>query len=146
MNVNECLEKGLLKKDVKSRDKAEKSIEVARHKLSIAKRTFDVNIYEETIINGYAAMFHAGRAILFRDGLVEKSHYGLYVYIKERYGEKIEPRFINELNSLRLERHELLYGLEKVEIKEAEAEDIIRIAEDFVKAVEALISKKPDSF
>jgi len=140
MNVNECFEKGLLKKDIESKDKALKSIEAAEHKLSIAKRTFDAEIYEETIVNGYAVMFHAGRALLFKDGVVEKSHFGLYIYIRERYAGKIEARFVNEFNSLRLERHELLYGLDKTEIKEVEAEDILKIAEDFIKAVEKIIN------
>ncbi len=138
MNVKECFEKGLLKKDIASKEKAIKSIEKAKHKLGIAKRTFDVKIYEETIVNGYAAMFHAGRALLFKDGVKEKSHYGLYVYIRERYKDKLEHRFINELNALRLERHDLLYGLEKIEVKEVEAEDIVKIAGDFIKAVEGL--------
>ena len=139
MNIDECFKKELLKKDTPSIEKARKSIESAKHKLSIAKQTFDVKIYEETIVNSYAAMFHAGRVLLFKDGVKEKSHYGLYIYIKEKYKDKLEPRFINELNALRLERHELLYGLEKVEITEVEAEDIIKIAEDFVKAVEKLV-------
>ena len=51
MNVDECFEKGLLKKDIESKGKAEKSVEAAKHKLSIAKRTFDAEIYEETIVN-----------------------------------------------------------------------------------------------
>lgn len=139
MNVEECFEKGLLRKDIESKDKSKKSIEAAKHKLDIAKRTFEAKIYEETILTGYAAMFHAGRALLFKDGVREKSHYGLYVYIKEKYNDKLESRFINELNSLRLERHELLYGLEKTEIKEVEAEDILRIAEEFIEAVGRLV-------
>ena len=140
MDIEECLEKGLLKEDKKDIEKAKKSIEIAKHKLSIAKRTFDVKIFEESIINAYAAMFHAGRALLFKDGFKERSHYGLFVYIKEKYNDKLEPRFINELNALRLERHELLYGLEKQEIKEVEAEDVMKIAEDFIKAINGLIS------
>lgn len=140
MDIGECLEKGLLKEDKKDIEKAKKSIEIARYKLSIAKRTFDVKIFEESIINAYAAMFHAGRSLLFKDGFKEKSHYGLFVYIKEKYSDKLEPRFINELNALRLERHELLYGLEKQEIKEVEAEDIIKIAEDFIKVIKDLIN------
>ena len=141
MNVEECLEKGLLKKDAKDINKALRSIEVAKHKLSIAQRTFEVEIYEESIINAYAAMFHSGRALLYKDGFKEKSHFGLFVYIKEKYKEKLEPKFLNELNALRLERHELLYGLEKAEIKEVEAEAVITIAADFIKAIEDIVKK-----
>ncbi len=139
MNLKECFEKGLLKKERPDKAKAMKSIEAAKHKLNIAKSTFDAKIYEESIINAYAAMFHAARALLFRDGIVEKSHFGVYVYIKEKYSQKVEARFINELNALRLERHELWYGLEKPEIKEVEAEDVIAVAGDFIKAVEKIL-------
>ena len=129
----------MLKKDIPDIKKAKKAIEIAKHKLEIAERIFDIEIYEEAIINAYSAMFHAGRALLFRDGFKEKSHFGLFVYIKELYQNKIEPRFINELNALRLERHELLYGLEKPEVREVEAEDIIAVDRDFIKAIEKLL-------
>lgn len=139
MDVKECFEKGLLKKDIKSKEKARKSIETAKHKLEIAKSTFEMKIYEEAIINAYAAMFHAARALLFKDGIAERSHFGVYVYLKEMYKDKIEARFINELNALRLERHEIWYGLEKLEIKEVEAEDVISVARDFINVAERLI-------
>jgi len=135
MNVEDCLEKGLLKKEEADIEKSKKSIEVAKHKLDLAKRLFDLKIFEETITNSYAAMFHAARSLLFKDGIKEKSHYALFVYIKEKYSDKLEKRFINELNALRLERHEINYGLEKPEIKEVEAEDVIKIAEDFISAI-----------
>ncbi len=139
MNISECFEKGLLKKDRQDKEKAVKSVETAKYKLDVAKRTFDAQIFEETIINSYAAMFHAARALLFKDGVKEKSHFGLYVYIRERYKDKLEPRFVSELNALRLERHELTYGLEKPEIKEVEAEDVMDIANDFILAIEKIL-------
>jgi len=139
MDVNECFEKGLLKEEKPDAAKAKKSIDIAKHKLEIARSTFEAEIYEETIVNAYSAMFHAGRSLLFKDGVSEKSHYALYVYLKEKYSNKIEARFVNELNSLRLERHELQYGLEKIEIKEVEAEDVIAVASDFIKVIEKLI-------
>ena len=140
MKIEECFEKGLLKKDIKDINKAKKSIEIAKHKTEISKKVFDIKIFEDSIVNAYAAMFHAARALLYKDGIKERSHYGLFVYVKEKYKDKLEPRFINELNALRLERHELLYGLEKTEIKEVEAEGAIKIAEDFINAVEKLPS------
>lgn len=135
MNLQECFENGLLKKERPDRAKALKSIEAAKHKLEVAKATFDADIFEEAVINAYAAMFHAARALLFNDGVVEKSHFGVYIYIKEKYSPKLEARFINELNALRLERHELWYGLEMPEIKEVEAGDVIAVAKDFIIAV-----------
>ncbi|OIO63356.1 hypothetical protein AUJ69_01210 [Candidatus Woesearchaeota archaeon CG1_02_47_18] len=90
-------------------------------------------------------MFYAARALLFKDGVIEKSHYGLFLYVKEEYSDKLERRFINELNVLRLERHEISYGLEKPEVTQSEAEDSVRIAVDFIRAVEKIIDTRDQS-
>ncbi|NQU78782.1 HEPN domain-containing protein [Candidatus Woesearchaeota archaeon] len=139
MDVNGCFEKGLLRKDVPDVRKSKKSVEVAKHKLDLARRLLDLKIFEETITNSYSAMFHSARALLFRDGVREKSHYALFLYIKERYSDKLERRFINELNVLRLERHEINYGLERTDIDEGEAEEVVKISGEFIKAVEKII-------
>jgi len=145
MNIEECFEKGLLKKEKPDIEKSHKSIEIAKHKLGIAKKLFGLSIFEETITNSYSVMFHSARSLLFKEGIKEKSHYGLFVYLKENYSDKLEKRFINELNALRLERHEINYGLEKPEIKVSEAEQVIKIAEDFISAVEKILQKKEDN-
>jgi len=142
MNVEDCMLKGLLKEGPPSLEKAERSAQMAETKLELARREKTARIFESAIIAAYSSMFHASRAILFRDGYREKSHFGVFVYIKEKYSDKLEPRFINELNNLRLERHNLLYGLEKSDIQETEAEDTIKIAQDFLAAVQKIIHNK----
>lgn len=139
MDVKECFEKGLLKKEKEDRNKSLKSIEMAEYKLEKAKSLFNKKIYDMSLVNAYLSMFHAARGLLFKDGVKEKSHYGLYVYLKEKYKDRIEQRFLNELNALRLERHEVFYGLEKIEIKEVEAEDVLKDTELFLEAVRRLV-------
>ncbi len=140
LTLKECLEKGLLKEVQPDTEKALRSIEQAEHKLGLAKESKKAKIFESAIVSAYTSIFHAARAILYKDGFKERSHYGVYVYIKEKYSDKLERRFITTLNSLRLERHEIMYGLEDAEIKEVEAEDTINICKDFIAAVEKLIS------
>ncbi|MFH1182101.1 MAG: HEPN domain-containing protein [Candidatus Woesearchaeota archaeon] len=139
MNLEDCFEQGLLKKELPDTEKVKKSVETASRKLGLAKRLFELKIFEETILNAYSAMFHAARALLFRDGIREKSHYALFLYVKEKYSDKLERRFINELNTLRIERHEISYGLEKPEISEAEAGEVIKVAEHFISAVKKIL-------
>ena len=139
MDLNDCLEKGLLKKDYPDKEKSKKSLETADNKLVLAKKLFNFDILEETFTNCYAVMFHAARALLFKDGFREKSHYGLFVYIKEKYSDHLEKRFINELNSLRLERHEINYGLENIHLEKSDAEVVLKIAEEFITAVRKII-------
>jgi len=139
MDLNDCLEKGLLKKDYPDKEKSKKSLETADNKLVLAKKLFNFDILEETFTSCYAVMFHAARALLFKDGFREKSHYGLFVYIKETYSDRLEKRFINELNSLRLERHEINYGLENIHLEKSDAEVVLKIAEEFITAVRKII-------
>lgn len=139
MDVKECIEKGLLKETKKDIEKTHRSIEVARNKLNKAMKLQESEFYEEAVVNAYSSMFHAGRALLFKDGMKEKSHYGLYIYIREKYKNKLEPRFINELDSLRLERHEILYSLDTIKIEKQACKDVISVAKDFVSAIEKII-------
>ena len=141
MDIKECLEKGLLKESVKDINKALRSIKISKNKLDRAIRLKDKGFLEDAVVNIYSTMFHAGRALLFKDGFREKSHYGLYVYIKEKYKDKIEIRFLNELDALRIGRHEILYSLESARINKGDVEDIISVAKDFISAVEKLMRK-----
>lgn len=79
MDLEDCFEKGLLKRESPDIDKSKKSIEIAKHKINKAKKLFDVKIFEDTITNSYSAMFHVARALLFKDGIKEKSHFALFL-------------------------------------------------------------------
>lgn len=74
MKLNECFRKRLLRKERPDSEKSERSIEVAEAKLNEAKRAFSHGLLDATIVLAYTTMFHAARAILFKDGIVEKSH------------------------------------------------------------------------
>lgn len=139
MDVEGCLSSGLLKRERKDLEKARKSVDMAEHKITLARRSFEAGIHEDTVINAYASMFHAARALLFRDGFVEKSHYALFVYLREKYRDILEPHYIHELNSLRLERHEMLYGLEKKDVTRAEADEVLQIAGGFLKKIREIL-------
>ncbi len=136
---DDCFNKGLLRKERPDREKAERLTKVAEHKLDIAKAVFDIEIYDDAIINAYAAMFQAARALLFKDGIKERSHYCVYVYINSKYKDKIAPSLLNEFNALRLARHELNYEPEITEVKEVEAESAIGAAGKFLEAVRNLL-------
>jgi len=54
-------------------------------------------------------MFQASRAILFHDGVVEKSHACVVAYNQEQYSSILRQNMIHWLDSYRLERHESFY-------------------------------------
>ena len=141
MNIEDCLEEGLLKKVPPNKDKAIKSLEKSKHLLELAESELNNGFYESAIVSAYMSVFHAARAILFRDGFKERSHYALYVYISEKYEGKIEKWLINELNALRLQRHELMYDIEKsVEVLEEDANTALNIAKEFLRSIKKILN------
>lgn len=139
MNLKECIDEGLLVKIKPDNEKAKASLEMAEHKLGLAEKEFGYAIYESSVISAYAAMFHSARALLFRDGYKERSHYAIYVYLSEKYSNKIERKYLVELDSLRLHRHDLMYGTKKAEIKKDEAGSAISLAREFLNSVKKMI-------
>ena len=85
-------------------------------------------------------MFHAVRAILYKEGIQEKSHYATYVYINEKYSDKIPQHLINSFNILREDRHEILYGFDLNILKE-DAENAILDSEEFLEEVKKIYEK-----
>lgn len=146
MNIGDCLREGLLAKEKPDSEKAKLSIEMAEHKLGLAEQEFEHKIFENAIITAYNAMFHAARALLFRDGFKERSHFAVYVFVNEKYGGKLEKKYLNELQSLRLWRHELMYGIGKPsEMQETEADSAIKVAKGFIAAVKKILEEKPQN-
>jgi len=141
LNIEDCLEEGLLKRVPPNKDKAIKSLEKSKHLLELAESELNSGFYESAIVSAYMSVFHAARAILFRDGFKERSHYALYVYISEKYEGKMEKWLINELNALRLQRHELMYDIEKsVEVLEEDANTALNIAKEFLRSVKKILN------
>ncbi|MFH1544904.1 MAG: HEPN domain-containing protein [archaeon] len=143
MNIEECIEQGLLVESKPDLEKAESSVEMAQHKLEIAETEFKYKLFESAIISAYASMFHSARALLFRDGFKERSHFAVYVYVSEKYSSKIERKYLSELNFLRLQRHELMYGLGKhIKLQKSEADTTIKIANGFLQAIKKILQEK----
>lgn len=143
MNVEQCLAEGLLKKTAPDRGKAARSLVLAGQKLQLARKELAAGIFEDVVVSAYTSMFHSARALLYADGFKERSHYAVCVYVAERHSDKIERKYLNELNALRMERHELMYGLEeRPQVSEAEAAKVIQVAEGFLKSAERVLSGK----
>ncbi len=101
-----------------------------------------MGVYEYSFISAYTAMFHASRALLFRDGVIEKSHYCMIRYLLDKYGTRIEKRFLWLLDEYREKRHELLYGLSLQKITNELAKEALENARQFLELVEELLEEK----
>ncbi len=87
MKMAECFQKGLLKRTSPDMENALRSLELSRSNIEDAVENMSIHRYRVVAISSYSSMFHAARAILFRDGIKERSHECIPVYLKEKYPE-----------------------------------------------------------
>ncbi len=142
--LDKCFEDGMLKKISPDRKKAVSSLELSKQNLEDAKTHLNNRLFDWALIAAYTSMFHASRALLYKDGVKERSHYCLCEYVKEKYRGIIETKYLVELNILRSQRHQVLYGDEDVvrkEVVEVEAESAISLAGGFLESVKKLLNK-----
>ncbi len=142
--IEDCFRFRLLRAISPSIEKSKRSLELAKRSLSemsfLFKRTEEM-AYKFIITSAYMAMFHAARAVLYKDGIQEKSHYAIFVYLKEKYSKTIPSSTINLLNIHRIERHEAMYGLDYNPNKE-DALGAQKDAKIFIKEIEKLLGEK----
>lgn len=124
MTLDECFKKGLLRKANLPKEAIKKEVELAEGALNEAESLSQSQHLNAAVIFIYTAMFHATRALLFRDGYSEKSHACLVIYLAEKYVKtgKLEQKFIWQMDNLRAERHQALYDMPKVYESEEVAE------------------------
>ena len=125
MRTSDCFKKRLLRKTKPDKLKMKKALEMAELKRERAEDLFNNEFYEESIVSSYTCMFQAARALLFLDGIIEKSHACVVSYLRENYATTLGHDKISWLDTYRLERHESFYGLEKSTIDKQEAEDAL---------------------
>ena len=95
-------------------------------------------MFSYAILEAYMMMFHASRALLYKDGIQEKSHFALFIYLRDTYSNKIPLPIINFLNIHRTQRHEAMYGLE-FEPRKEDALTAIEDAKLFVQEIEKIL-------
>ena len=132
MNFKECLEKGLLKKNESSKNWVEKEFSISEKFLKSAEKTLEIEEFEISVIAAYDSLFHSARALLFKQGIAEKSHYCLIEALKELYkNDKALIGFLKSIDQVRVSRHRLQYSGDSA--GKQEAEFVKELAKDFLK-------------
>lgn len=83
-------------------------------------------------------MFHAARALLFRDGIKERSHECIPVYLKEKYPDM--ESLANTLDAYRRFRHHAIYGLDFA-MDRSEARATLEVAEEFLEKIKQVLQE-----
>jgi uncharacterized protein (UPF0332 family) len=141
-SLDDCFRDGLLRKTSPDMNKARASLKLADSNAEDSKIHLGNRLYKWALIAAYASMFHSARALLFKDGIKERSHFCLCAYVSETYRGRIEAKYLNELNILREQRHRIFYGDEEVaekSVEEAEAESAVSIARGFLGEVKKIV-------
>jgi len=114
--------------------------ETSERWLNEAERNLNSGSFDSCLISSYLAMFHAARAVLFRDGWREKSHYCISRYLEEKYVKtgKLEGEWVELLDRSRELRHEDQYDITYFATEE-EARETMNIAFEFVERIERLL-------
>ncbi len=137
MNLRDCFEQRHLVRGQPRPDIAKKEIENAKRHLENARKTSDAGITDLSIVATYTAMFHTARALLFRDGIKERSHVCVISYLKANYPEL--SQYVRILDYYRRQRHTRLYGIEEVSTQDVFLEGM-QDAELFIREVEKLLA------
>lgn len=137
INEKECFEKGLLKRILKQPDLAKKDLKQAEFFLKEAEEILEIGKKQIAVISLYNAYFHTARALLFRDGIKERSHYCIARYLEKHYQL---VRFVNAFESIMTIRHNVQYSTEITEIEE-DLTEFISICLQFIEEVEKILQK-----
>ena len=138
--LDECYERGLLRKVAPSNDKAMQSLAQAREWVTEAGYDCDADALRSALMAAYMGYFHAARAVLFRDGVREKSHYCIGVYL-ESYREQglLEDEWVLQFDRMRGMRQNDQYSLDArptvQEVRQAVAD-----AGEFIERLERLVN------
>jgi uncharacterized protein (UPF0332 family) len=140
-NIDDCIERGLLRKVEPSRTKSEQSLFQARDWLSEAEKNLESDAYRSALSSAYMAIFHSARAVLFRDGVREKSHYCIGLYL-QRYVENgsLEVEWPMLFDRMRSIRHADQYSFQARPSTE-EVQVGIDLAEKFIDRIERLLNE-----
>jgi uncharacterized protein (UPF0332 family) len=132
--LDDCYLRGL-KRINSDPDSARKCLITAAGHLDDAEASFEIKRYRLTLTSSYEAMFHAAKALLFKDGVKEHSHVCVPVYIREAHPELEE--YANTLDSYRLYREKATYGFD-VMVNEEEAKGALENAKYILEKMKEL--------
>lgn len=139
--INECFEKGLLKRTRKDHDRALGSLKIARSFIEKAEANIKINFPDVASLMAYDSMLQSVRAFLFDNGISERSHYCAIKYVSENVKESEIQSILKILNSYRILRHKIQYEGEMIEKKNSE--EMIKDAKKLVDFMENKLKLHP---
>jgi uncharacterized protein (UPF0332 family) len=130
------VEEGKLTRIGIDRRLALKEVEGAVSDLEEAKDSLLRKKFKWATVQGYYSMFHSARALVYSKGFREKSHYALFVALRELFRNQLEFEIIQNFEEAMSLREEADYGLV---FSEEGATSIVDNAEKFLNKVKEIL-------
>lgn len=133
-----CLESKKVISFARGKKLVKKELSVAKSDLADAKAGYENERYKWSTIQGYYAMFHAARALVYPQGYREKSHYCLAVALRALFvnESKMDAQLVRDfLNAMNL-RETADY---EAEFSQSGAKAVIASAERFIEKAAAIL-------
>lgn len=141
MKAEELLAGGQLIKSKVTEEEIEGSLKTAEHFKERAKGNLNMGYCDVAFSLAYQSMFHSARALLFRNGMKERSHSALISALKEIYGKNHElKRLIGIMGAYKVSRHAIQYR--GAGCSEADAKEAISEAEKFIDAADSALAEE----
>jgi uncharacterized protein (UPF0332 family) len=139
MSLEDCLEKKLIRK-ANTSQRIDSSLKIAEHFLERAEGSFKINYYDTSYLMAYNSLFHSARALLFKKGYVERSHFCLIIFLKKEYKDNEDlVKYLNFLNLYRSFRESIQYSgdlcskEDSIEIKKS-AKEFLQMVINIIKS------------
>jgi uncharacterized protein (UPF0332 family) len=139
VKIEDCYRNRLLRKTGPDLGKSSRSLEMAFERLNKAIELRNSDSHEECLVAAYSAMLMAARALLFRDGIIEKNHYCVVLYLRKNYFKDIGEGPISWLDIYRSERHQWFYGIDGLTTSDIGSQTAIGNASRFIDIIEGIL-------
>lgn len=138
--LDDCFASGKLRTVEPSDEKACRSIALARAYLDEARQSGAIGTTRLAMNGLYFAWFHAGRSVLFRDGIREKSHYCLEQYLGTYVSSgRLDAKWITLFGRMRKKRETSQYSFSPAPLPD-EIDSVVDLTEQFIDQMEKIIS------
>jgi uncharacterized protein (UPF0332 family) len=114
-------------------------LKAAAKDFKVAKETLEKKDYKWATIQGYYALFHAARALIYSRKIKDKTHYHLAVAVKVLFVDEylLSARLLEELSEAMGLREKADY---ESEYSVAGAKYVISVAKDFIGATKEILA------
>ena len=139
MSLKKCFEMGQLKKITADLSLSKKSLKRGVLILEEIPRLTKSEFLEVAEQRLYQSFFHMIKALLYKDGIKERSHYCVILYVKETYGSALESE-IATMEVLKDLRNQSQYGVESPDLNEEEINDWCQIGKMLHQKITKLLT------